>query len=392
MSLIFSALKTMENAEAGTPDLLDPAPRPRRPGRWRLLAALGVMAIVAGGVVLLRMTPSGSPVAVTTKVASASMEKKTVASTQAPPSEAKMPPPVPVKDSAPPLASEPTTVSAPQSTMTRVPKLAAMTSPPVGPSVATQVPPRSAAMPSDKTSSAAQPVIAAVEKPAEKKSVPASTASEPVKIAIKARPRLARVETAAASSTPRRVTAKTSLAEPDQPEGKSIRVALVNHPAPVKSVPVNSDAAAGQPQASDTAESAPPAEAAVNKEVLARRHLSVQVSTLMSDFRVAIASGKMIEAKQKLRALKQIASPDSLTLLRARAYWALTQGQMDKAMDRYRAILQRVPADHDAMLNLTVAEWQGGQKADAMARIETLAKRFPGDSTIQRYLRVMEGR
>jgi len=171
-----------------------------------------------------------------------------------------------------------------------------------------------------------------------------------------------------------------------------VHVASVAHKVQTKAEPAESDAPAAKAGDPVTTKQNPAAVAAENKEIVARRRLSFHVSRLMTELRSAIASGNATEARQKLDALERLASPDSLTLLRARAYWALTQGHLNKAMQRYRSILQRVPDDRDAMLNLTVTEWQVGQKSDALARIENLAKRFPDDPTVQRYLRVMEGR
>ena len=173
------------------------------------------------------------------------------------------------------------------------------------------------------------------------------------------------------------------------------REALVEKPSPAKAtVPAQQNATTaviGNGDSQDVTEEDPAEVAAVNKEIVSRRNMSFHVAMLMTDFRAAVASGNTTKAKQKLEALEALATPDSLTLLRARAYWALTQRHMTQAMELYRSVLVRVPDDRDAMLNLAVAEWQVGQKSDALVRIETLAKRFPDDMTVQRYVRAMGG-
>ena len=390
MSLIFSALKTMEDAEDRPRNLFTSDPQPRNMGWWYLLGIMGVVAMVAGGVSLWLSSSHEKRMETSNPSISAQPVSPHLATTV--PTSQQQAPSIPVAITEPTIAPKPqprvevATISTPRSTitLTKAPQLVAVSSRVVEPSVERPVPTKLAALPSTPAR-----VAAAVTGPKPTKVIAPSPQQAMARAAIQVNRVPARAEAVSTVMASQRPAAHVEVkAMPD-------REALVEKPSPAKAtVPAQQNATTaviGNGDSQDVTEEDPAEVAAVNKEIVSRRNMSFHVAMLMTDFRAAVASGNTTEAKQKLEALEALATPDSLTLLRARAYWALTQGHMTQAMELYRSVLVRVPDDRDAMLNLAVAEWQVGQKSDALVRIETLAKRFPDDMTVQRYVRAMGG-
>lgn len=151
--------------------------------------------------------------------------------------------------------------------------------------------------------------------------------------------------------------------------------------------PSSTDTDLSQPTANSTRAPNNP-----NEENLARRHQATRIGNLVGEFREDLLAGNAASAQQILAHLKRLAPENSITLLRVEAFWALKQGDVEKARQRYRSILQRIPGDRSAGLNLSVADWNAGYRIDAREQIQALARQFPDDSTIQRDARMMEKR
>lgn len=106
----------------------------------------------------------------------------------------------------------------------------------------------------------------------------------------------------------------------------------------------------------------------------------------MTRLQVAVADGDAGARDQALAQLQAILSADSLTLLRARAWAAHGSGDIDQAEHYYRAILQRMPDDEHAGVNLALIDARRGDMDDARERLARMAARNSRSLMISRAL------
>lgn len=105
----------------------------------------------------------------------------------------------------------------------------------------------------------------------------------------------------------------------------------------------------------------------------------------------AVAAGDLPAARAKLAELASRLPPDNLGLLRARAWVSAQGGAPAEAMRDYQAILQRLPGDENASLNLAALEAAAGQPEAARATIESALSRSPESERLQRALALLDG-
>ena len=161
-------------------------------------------------------------------------------------------------------------------------------------------------------------------------------------------------------------------------------------------------AAAASPQAPVTASAAPAAAAIPAVQAPARTDVQVVASQIQLSVRKADAStraaaseeadanavrGAMAELNAAvgehdaeataaaIARLQALLPAESLTLLRARAWAAHGQGEYPRAEQLYRAILDRVPDDEHAGVNLALLDARRGEIAEARARLDRMAAR-----------------
>ncbi|MEN5207777.1 tetratricopeptide repeat protein [Stenotrophomonas terrae] len=110
----------------------------------------------------------------------------------------------------------------------------------------------------------------------------------------------------------------------------------------------------------------------------------MQVKTAMSRLQAAVASGDNAVRDTSLSELQALLPADSLTLLRARAWAAHGNGDIEDAERYYRAILQRVPDDEYAGVNLALIDARRGDLNQARDRLAKLAARNTGSQMVSR--------
>ncbi|MDR1530159.1 MAG: tetratricopeptide repeat protein [Burkholderiales bacterium] len=94
-------------------------------------------------------------------------------------------------------------------------------------------------------------------------------------------------------------------------------------------------------------------------------------------FNEAIRNNNLIEAESQLRIMKQFLPEQSLTLLRMRAWYALSANQEAEARKLYRQLLDRVANDENAGINLAILEARSGRVDEAKKILNDLANRIP---------------
>lgn len=86
----------------------------------------------------------------------------------------------------------------------------------------------------------------------------------------------------------------------------------------------------------------------------------------------AVRNGDLDGAQAGVDALAAILPPRSLTLLRMQAWVAHQRGDTASALSLYRSIVERVPSDQTAVINLAILEAAHGQAASARQRLQHL--------------------
>ncbi|MDG2526200.1 hypothetical protein P6166_12625 [Stenotrophomonas sp. HITSZ_GD] len=98
----------------------------------------------------------------------------------------------------------------------------------------------------------------------------------------------------------------------------------------------------------------------------------------------AIESGDYDAAQTHLQALQHLLPAQSLTLLRMRAWLAQRRGEDAQALPLYREIVERMPGDRGAAINLALLEAGAGQLDEARQRLRRLQANEGGASEPER--------
>lgn len=109
----------------------------------------------------------------------------------------------------------------------------------------------------------------------------------------------------------------------------------------------------------------------------------VPVELLFARFVSAMQSGETAQAENALAALQEKLPAGSLGLLRAQAWFALQEGRDSAAAELYRTILERLPGDEGAAINLASLQSRQQQPEEARATLDA-AKRLHPDSAALR--------
>jgi hypothetical protein len=106
----------------------------------------------------------------------------------------------------------------------------------------------------------------------------------------------------------------------------------------------------------------------------------------VADVRRAIDARQHDDAKALLQQLARKLPPESITLLRLRAWHALKSGDIQGAQALYRGIVERLPDDESASINLALSHWKLGQKEEARRVVAALAERRPESESVRQAL------
>lgn len=102
---------------------------------------------------------------------------------------------------------------------------------------------------------------------------------------------------------------------------------------------------------------------------------AVNVRMAMSTLNAAVADQDAEATANAIARLQTLLPAQSLTLLRARAWAAHGNGDYSEAERLYRTILDRVPDDEHAGVNLALLDARRGDMDDARARLDRMAAR-----------------
>jgi len=80
--------------------------------------------------------------------------------------------------------------------------------------------------------------------------------------------------------------------------------------------------------------------------------------------------------------LEKTQDPDSLFLIRLKAYWQIQQNHLQEARELLEQVLSRKPDDKESGVNLAVVDMRDGRIASARRRLEQLQHLYPEDDEI----------
>lgn len=102
-----------------------------------------------------------------------------------------------------------------------------------------------------------------------------------------------------------------------------------------------------------------------------------------SRFVTAMKEARTDDAKQELAALKDRLPAGSLGLLRAQAWFDLRAGNDASAADGYRAILERMPGDEEAAINLASIKSRQQKPEEARATLDAAVRLQPDSAPLR---------
>ncbi|HEV2612296.1 MAG TPA: tetratricopeptide repeat protein [Noviherbaspirillum sp.] len=110
------------------------------------------------------------------------------------------------------------------------------------------------------------------------------------------------------------------------------------------------------------------------------------VDRIAADIRQAIDAERYDDATRLLQQLGKQLPPESITLLRLRAWHALRSGDAKTSLPLYRSIAERLPDDESASINMALSHWMLGQKDEARRIVAGLAERLPESDAVRQAL------
>lgn len=103
-----------------------------------------------------------------------------------------------------------------------------------------------------------------------------------------------------------------------------------------------------------------------------------KIADRMRMFESAMARHDWAAASRHINDLNNLLPSDSLTLLRSRAWLLMNNGGDAESMDLYARILDRLPNDLNAQLNLAIIETRRGNRSSAAQRLQRILADNPG--------------
>lgn len=122
---------------------------------------------------------------------------------------------------------------------------------------------------------------------------------------------------------------------------------------------------------------------AVPKALPAPKVDDTPVQVRFTRFVAAMRNGQTADAEHELGALKAALPADALGLLRAQAWFDLKGGREDAAAQSYRKILDRMPGDEEAAVNLASIQARQSDQEGARTTLDTAARLNPDSAALR---------
>lgn len=188
----------------------------------------------------------------------------------------------------------------------------------------------------------------------------------------------------------------TQAAEPDNGAQKPATVAppkaAASSPAVTPAVartPVATPSTTGRP-ANGPAAGRKPTKAELERQRAAAAAREAEVNRIEAAFDKAQQAGDIEAAAQSLAELKLVLPESQFAYMRRAAWLAQVSGDTDEARRWYGRILARLPDDLNAQLNLALMDAREGMRAQALERVRSLKFLYPGATSVDRVLDLLE--
>ncbi|MDR1350194.1 MAG: tetratricopeptide repeat protein [Zoogloeaceae bacterium] len=116
-----------------------------------------------------------------------------------------------------------------------------------------------------------------------------------------------------------------------------------------------------------------------------------QIRELVQKIDTATRQGNFTLAETLLGALGRFLPEQSLTMLRMRAWLAVSSGQEETARQTYRQILERIENDENAGINLIILAARAGQEEEAARMLADMVRRHPDSPQLNALRQAFEG-
>ena len=113
------------------------------------------------------------------------------------------------------------------------------------------------------------------------------------------------------------------------------------------------------------------------------------VSHWVNLFSSEMSAGNYEQARSHLGKLQSKLPAQSITLLRMEAWYAVDTSDDDAARGLFLRILDRVPDDQNAGVNIALIDWRAKRYSAALARIDRLHQLYPDSSLVSQNWRSM---
>lgn len=107
------------------------------------------------------------------------------------------------------------------------------------------------------------------------------------------------------------------------------------------------------------------------------------IEARFAHFSAAMKDGRQADAQKELAALRARLPEGTLSLMRAQAWHDLSEGRAQAAAAQYRRLLQRLPGDEGAAINLAALLLREGQTEQARATLDAAARLSPQSAALQ---------
>jgi Tetratricopeptide repeat len=188
----------------------------------------------------------------------------------------------------------------------------------------------------------------------------------------------------AASGAPKHLTALKTFSEVPLPE---IHVSRRDVVAPGMtggdaSLPTASKSSNEEPAEITTIESKGALSEVDYHGLAARAAYQLNVTQLSHRIAGAMESQDPALVNRLMKELEKTQGPDSLFLIRIKAYWQIQQNHLEKARGYLEQVLAQKPDDKESGMNLAVVEMRTGRLEPARRRLERLQRLYPEDDDI----------
>ena len=221
-------------------------------------------------------------------------------------------------------------------------------------------------------------------------------------VAARATP-MAPLDVAAAPAAPVAPVVYAAPAAPHVPTAAHVSTAVPSTPAAPVVVPAPIVSAAATSAAVEAPPAAAPTIAQVAPRPVAQRPMraarpvvqaapasvvqpvvdDTPIELIFARFVAAMKEGRGADAERALGTLKERLPAGSLGRLRAQAWYDLSAGREAAAADGYRAIIERMPADEEAAINLASIQAHQKRPEEARATLDAAMRLQPDSAALR---------